>query len=112
MSNEQSALTKEEFSETMTDLFSYLQENMATKDDVRELRTELKGDIEDLRTEMHAGFQMLERELVDIRQSLSVLEKRTQEDSDAHAGDILRLTKRLEIIEKEFELFKKQKETA
>lgn len=130
MSNAQSALTKEEFSETMTDLFSYLQENMATKDDIKELRTEmgdlrtevkgdigslrteLKGDIEHLRTEMHAGFQMLERELVDIRQSLVAVEKRTQEDSDAHAGDILRLTKRLETIEKEFELFKKQKETA
>lgn len=71
MSKIQSALTKEEFSETMTDLFSYLQENMATKDDLKNgldgLRTELTGKIEDLRTEMHARFEILERELVDIR---------------------------------------------
>ncbi len=123
MDTVQSPLTKEEFSETMTGLFSYMEENLATKNDVKELRVEMKGEmsdlrtefkeeIRDLRTEMHAGFQMLERELGDIRKSLEALEKRTQEDSDAHATDIMKLTRRLETIEKEFELFKKQKQTA
>lgn len=75
----------------------FLQENMATKSDIKELRDE----IEDLKVEMTAGFRMVREELDDIKARLTKLEKRTLEDADAAVKDVLELRRRVDMLEKQ-----------
>jgi len=82
---------------TMNELMEFLQENMATKADIKDLRDE----IDDLRVEMTAGFRMVREELDEIKARLTKLEKRTIEDADAAAKDVLELRRRVEALEKQ-----------
>ncbi len=81
----------------MNELMEFLQENMATKADIKDLRDE----IDDLRVEMTAGFRMVREELDEIKARLTKLEKRTIEDADAAAKDVLELRRRVEALEKQ-----------
>lgn len=80
---------------TIHEVMDYLIENMATKDDIK-----------DLEIKMDAGFRMVREELEDIKARLTKLEKRTLEDADAAAKDILELRKRIDALEKQVRLLK------
>lgn len=49
--------------------------------------------------ELSGQIRMIETELADIKQRLIRLEKRTIEDADASAKDVLELRKRVEVLE-------------
>ncbi|OIO19808.1 MAG: hypothetical protein CO029_01920 [Candidatus Magasanikbacteria bacterium CG_4_9_14_0_2_um_filter_41_10] len=111
--------------DTLSEFMGFVRDNMATKDDIEDLRKEVKGDsatlrtelkgemaemkeeIGDLRLEMQAGFRGIEKELMDIKASLDRLEKKTQEDDDATVQEIFLLKKRVAQVEKELVLLKK-----
>lgn len=95
---------------TTNEIMDFLRENMATKVDLEQLRSEMvtktdlerfatKTDLEDLRTEMTAGFRMIREELSETNSTLHKLAKRTLEDTDALAADVLRLDRRVEVLE-------------
>ena len=92
----------------MNELVEFLRDNMATKNDIKELQEnmatksdikDVQDEIEDMRTEMTAGFRMIQEELNGIKARLTKLEKRTIEDADAAAKDILELRRRLDMLE-------------
>jgi len=90
---------------TINELMEFLQENMvtkeeakffATKDDLRSLAT----DVESLENKVDANFRMLTEDMGEVKEKLSRLETRTFEDTSALVKEILKLDRRLEIIEK------------
>lgn len=90
----------------INELMDFLQENMATKQDLLELeeRVEKKIDgvsmkIDTAASSLSSQINSIEIELKDIKQRLERLEKHTIEDADAAASDILALQKRAEISE-------------
>lgn len=84
---------------TTNELMEFLQEHMVTKGDIKNMAT--KADIESLETKMDAGFRMISEELEEIKARLTKLEKRTLEDADAAAKDVLELRQRVEALEKQ-----------
>lgn len=83
-------------SETKADI-AQLRSEMATKDDIRNMAT--KDDIEDLRTEMTAGFRVVRQELDETKQELTKLVQRTLEDTDALAANVIDLQQRVGVLE-------------
>jgi len=71
--------------------------NFATKDDLKNFAT--KDDIKDLKLHMNARFAEISSELDDIKASLARLEKKTQEDDDAMVLEIMKLKKRITLLE-------------
>ncbi len=80
---------------------SFIVANMATKDDIAELRTELKGDVSELRTELKGDITELKAELKgDTAEHKSELKGDISELRTELKGDIAELRediKRLEI---------------
>ena len=58
--------------------------------------------------ELLGYIRMIETELADIKERLTRLEKRTIEDADATAGDVLKLQRRLETADEEIKIVKNQ----
>ncbi len=54
---------------------NFIKDRMATKDDVIDLRTELKSEIDSLRIEMQEGFASVRAEIRDVRRRLEALEE-------------------------------------
>ncbi len=84
----------------------FIKDRMATKDDIAELRTELKGDITGLRkefvefrTETHEHFTELRAQIRDIRQRLESLEAAAH-NSAGFAKEIDHVMQRVVEIEK------------
>lgn len=78
-----------------------------------DLETKLNKKIEGLRFEMKAEFasvrsdiRRLENSLDEIKERLAQLEKRSFEDSDALATEVVDLRKRVTILEKELQKLK------
>ncbi len=90
---------------TINELMEFLAENMVTKQEfsetIKSVRSEMATGFEELRTEMTAGFRMIREELDDIKNRLEKLEKRTLEDADASARDVLELRQRVDMLEKQ-----------
>ncbi len=103
----QTYLTERVFSDRMTELFEFLVETFATKDDLKNFAT--KDDIESLRLEMQSGFREIHGELSDIQASLARLEQKTQEDDDAMVQEVQSLKKRVKMLEDTIAILKKQK---
>ena len=89
-------ITTNEIKNTLDELVEFLQENMATKDDIKNLDQKIDHVYSSLSSQIHS----VEIELEDIKKRLDRLEKRTIEDADAAAKDILELRKRVEILER------------
>lgn len=112
----------EEQGERFDDLMEFLQENVvvkddlknfatkddlknfATKDDLKSLATKddvnlLRKEFEAFRVETDGNFRMLRNELDDIKTQLRELEKRTIEDANVAAQDILKLQNRVSALE-------------
>lgn len=78
--------------DTIGDMLSYIVDNMATKDDLRELEESIRADMATkddlretetrLRADMNAGFDRIDKRLYDIERRLDVLE----EQSRSHGG--------------------------
>jgi uncharacterized coiled-coil DUF342 family protein len=84
----------------------FIKDRMATKDDIAELRTELKSDITGLRnefvefrTETHENFTELRAEIRDIRERLESLEVAAR-NSAGFAKEIDHVMQRVVEIEK------------
>ncbi len=84
----------------------FIKDRMATKDDIAELSTELKGNIADLRTEFvefrtetRENFTGLRTEIRDIRERLQVLEEAAR-NSAGFAKEIDHVMQRVVEIEK------------
>lgn len=86
---------------TTNELMEFLQENMVTKND---MNYAINNAVEKLQTEMTAGFRMVREELDEIKARLTKLEKRTLEDADAAAKDVLELRHRVDSLEKQVRL--------
>ncbi|MDD2758097.1 MAG: hypothetical protein PHD72_01835 [Patescibacteria group bacterium] len=110
---------------TINELMEFLQDNMvtkedaevfatkddlkafATKDDLKAFATKddfirLEQNIEQVHLSLSGQISMIERELKDIKERLARLEKRTIEDADAAAEDVLELRRRVEVLEEKF----------
>ncbi len=125
-------VTLQSLANTVAELFEFLQENMATKDDLKNYATkddlknfatkddlknfatkdDLENNIEKLRLEMQAGFRMVHNELDDIKASLKRLEQKTQEDDDALLLEVSNLKKRVKVLEHSLAKLEKQKAIA
>ncbi|WP_292530882.1 hypothetical protein [Methylocystis sp.] len=96
----------------------FIKERMATKDDLAELRDELRaefkgdiaelgremtGEIDSLRTEMQEGFASIRGELRDIRQRLEALEEMAR-NSSGLTKEIDHLMERVRAIEKHLDI--------
>lgn len=94
---------------TTDEILEFLKENMVMKEDFDglkgefgEFRKEIKGEIKEIRLILYE----IQKELEEIRYRLDNLEKRTREDADALAKDVIELHRRLGIAE---EVIKKLK---
>ena len=68
------------------------------------VRAEMKEGLDDVKTELGAQIRLMQQELDDIKASLKRLEKKTQEDSDAQAHEIVSLRDRVERLERQIRL--------
>ncbi|MBI4992803.1 MAG: hypothetical protein HZC26_01525 [Candidatus Magasanikbacteria bacterium] len=97
----------QEILETVNSTFetvNFIKDNAVTKDEFEEF----KGEVNKKFDEVNGRFDTLESELrsicielKDIKFRLAQLEKRTKEDSDAHASDILELRQRVQMLERQ-----------
>lgn len=62
----------------------------------------MEGKFDRLEEKMENGFLFVNKELADIKERISKLEKRTIEDSDAQVEEIMKLKKRIDWLEKQF----------
>ncbi len=92
---------------TTNELMEFLQENMATKADLKNMATKAdiknmatKDEIESLESKMDANFRMVMKDIDEVKEGLGRLEKMTSEDTSAMMKDIVELDNRLEIVEK------------
>ncbi len=76
------------------------------KQEVTDLRTELKQEVTDLRSEMRHEFSKVHAELNDIEERLTFLEKRTIEDADMLAEEVLDLKRRIKLLEADIKKIK------
>ncbi len=75
------------------------------KTDVSELKTgqnNLRQEFDSFRTETRHNFERVFSEISEIKIRLTRLEKRTLEDSDVAASEIIELKKRVDFLEKQF----------
>ncbi|MEK7606623.1 MAG: hypothetical protein AAB444_00260 [Patescibacteria group bacterium] len=94
----------------LKELSSHIIEHMATKEelatlqsetkaDIAGLRTELKTDIFELRTDTEDGFSQLRTEMrlgfTEVKEEIAKLDKRTVEDTNALAHDVVKLKTQL-----------------
>lgn len=87
---------------TIKDLMMFLQT----------FETKIMGEFHDMRQDidhLKQGQYSLQQELVRIKERLTSLEKRTTEDSDVYAKEVIELRTRVRKLEKEFEKIKAQR---
>ncbi|OGH72284.1 MAG: hypothetical protein A2921_00245 [Candidatus Magasanikbacteria bacterium RIFCSPLOWO2_01_FULL_43_20b] len=92
--------TLQEILETVNSTFetvNFIKDNAVTKDEFNEFKEEVNGRFDNLESELRS----IRIELIDINRCLDQLEKRTKEDSDAHASDILELRQRVQMLERQ-----------
>ncbi|OGH74437.1 MAG: hypothetical protein A3G00_00710 [Candidatus Magasanikbacteria bacterium RIFCSPLOWO2_12_FULL_43_12] len=92
--------TLQEILETVNSTFetvNFIKDNAVTKDEFNEFKEEVNGRFDNLESELRS----IRIELIDINRRLDQLEKRTKEDSDAHASDILELRQRVQMLERQ-----------
>ena len=90
----------QEILETVNSTFetvNFIKDNAVTKDEFNEFKNEVNGRFDTLESELRS----IRIELTDIKSRLDQLEKRTKEDSDAHASDVLELRQRVQILERQ-----------
>jgi len=82
--------------------------NMATKDDIAELRAEFKQDIAKLDhkldqhvIELRQDIRAVRDELASVKRDLARLEKMVIEDIDAYGKSIVELKQRVKILEQQ-----------
>ncbi len=115
-------MTKEE---TIDEIYSVLQSlistvatkddiaNMATKDDIADIRRDMatkddvKREVQILRTEMELGFEgvysetsLIKKRLGEVEKRLINIEKMTMEDVSAIGRDVMKISRRVSILEK------------
>jgi len=86
------------------DMMDFLVERMATKDDIAELRAELKQDIAVLDhkvIEIKQDIRELRDEVQSVKRDLARLEKMVIEDIDAYGKSIIELKQRVKILEQQ-----------
>ncbi len=71
--------------------------NFATKDDLKALRQEMRDEFASIKDE----FSSVRNDLSEIKQRLTALEKRTIEDADAAALEIVQLHRRVTALEEQ-----------
>ena len=81
--------------------FDDLESRMATKDDLKNLETRMDEKFGSLGSEI---FQ-IQQELKDIKKSIEALAKRTLEDANVLAKDVLELRRRVDFLEKQIQKF-------
>lgn len=88
---------------TLNEVMEFLQENMVTKQEFNETMKGFttKQDFDEFRTEITGELRMIRNELEEIKKRLNILEKRTIEDADAAAKDVVELRRRVENLEKQ-----------
>ncbi len=84
---------------TINELMEFLQEEMFSKADGKMLEKRLDGKISQVHLELSGQLRMIEIDIKDIKERLTRLEKRTIEDADATAKDVLELRRRIEALE-------------
>ena len=107
-------MTKETTLNELGQMLTHVVENMATKDDLAELRTELRAEMAELRTEfgvemaelrtelradMATGFSEIMTELTDIKRRLKTVEAAI-EDHGGHSKEIDHAFERIAAIER------------
>lgn len=79
------------------------------KQEIQDVRTELKQEIQDVKTELkqdihsvRADIRRLESILNEVKERLTRLEKRSFEDDEVLAKEVVDLRKRVDFLEKQF----------
>ena len=95
---------------TTNEIIEFLQENMVTKaeaknfvtkDDLRALEKKIDRKIDALDNKFTIELRSIHNDLGEIKMRLTKLEKRTIEDADAAAKDVLELRNRVDMLEKQ-----------
>ena len=93
---------------SIDEVMEFLQDNMVTKQELGEFRSEIRQEIDEFqqefnefRTETRDEFRLIHSELEAIKKRLDILEKRTIEDADVAVRDVLELRRRVEYLEKQ-----------
>ena len=87
------------------DAVTFVKDNAVTK-------KEFYDEIGVLRQEMQSDFARIDAELESIKTSLDGLEKRTREDADASANDVVDLRRRVDVLERQLKNFQNMRQTA
>ena len=90
---------------TTNELMEFLQENMATKADLKNLATKdgvrvLEKRIDALDSKLTVELRSIQNDLDEIKIRLTKLEKRTLEDVNAVVKDTIKLQRRVDMLEK------------
>lgn len=83
---------------------NFIKDNAVTKQEFEEFKTDVNkhfGRVEQRLENIESELRSINMELADIKSRLDHLEKRTKEDSDAHASDILELRQRVQMLERQ-----------
>lgn len=105
---EERMATKDE----LNTLMEFLQEHMVAKEDLEVRLSNMQAGInkrfEDMEkhsegqfNRVHAELALIQQDLDDIKKRLADLEKRTQEDGDVSAREVVALRKRVEVLEQQ-----------
>ena len=91
---------------TTNEIMEFLQENMVTKAEAKNFATKddfriLEKRIDALDNKLTIELRAIHNDLDEIKVRLTKLEKRTLEDADAAAKDVLELRNRVEMLEKQ-----------
>jgi|GEM_PF-2719924 len=110
MENEEIKKINERFDELMEFLSENMATkadiaNMATKDDIRELREELRNEISQVKFDLGREIGSVRAEVEELRREIEKLSKRTIEDANVTAQDILKLQKRMDALEQRLNQF-------
>ncbi|MBT3539345.1 hypothetical protein HOF40_00105 [Candidatus Parcubacteria bacterium] len=91
-----------ELRQDIHDLVDFLKENMVTKEELNNLRLELKADIVELQTNVQnieQDMNYVKQELKNIKIQLGRLEQKTQEDDGVVATELYALKARVKELE-------------
>lgn len=80
--------------------------NFATKDDLKNFAT--KDDLRAMEDRVMARLSEFQFELEDIKAKLGLIETRLKEDTDALAGEVVKLKKRVAILEQQLGIRQQQ----
>jgi uncharacterized coiled-coil DUF342 family protein len=98
---------QEEKQISMNELASMVATGFSSMDERFEsLRTELKGGVSNLHSEINSRFDEISTEIADLRAEVKRVSERSKEDSDVYGADIVKINKRLDHLEKQFQTLK------